>query len=465
MAAIGHAGRSIGYAELGAAVGAWSEALRRAGCRPGQALVVLLPNLPVFLAIALACLREELPFVPLDPGARASELAFVLERLSPALVLHLGVRPTGSFACVRLLEGALHPPDLPEVAGHGHPDLQGAAVLQFSSGSTGLPKGIVLGRRAVEARVMNLTEALGLNRSDVTLCSVPLTHSHGLDCLALPTLLAGGRLLLADPAWAIPPAVFETIAEEKVTFFSSVPQFYQLALRLSADRQYDLPSLRLAFCGSAALSGQTAREFERRFGIGMRQGYGLAEIGVITLYTHEPEAHGPEPIYESIGKPIGGIDWRCDDQGQLIVQGEALFSRYFADPAGTAERLVKGELLTQDLVQVDPRGLFFIVGRMNDAIHVAAQKVYPIEIEREASLLPEIVLCAVVGVPDALRGEVPVLHAELAAEHRLSDPDSLGLSILARLRTKLSDFKVPARVVFHEQLPLSPLGKVLRAKL
>jgi acyl-CoA synthetase (AMP-forming)/AMP-acid ligase II len=461
--AVSHLGRDWCYAELSEAIQSWADALQHAGLRPGVALVTFLDNRAVMVVVALACLHAGVPFVPLDPSLRPMERAALLARLQPGLILCAqGVTETlADQAIATLAPDAWLAPPLPRACGVAHPDLADAAVLQFSSGSTGVPKGIILTLSAVTARVRNLVSALALTREDVTLCTVPLTHSHGLDCLALPTLFAGGRLILSDAAAAIPAVVFATIARERVTFFSSVPTFYQLALRTDKGRSVDLSSLRLPFCGSAALSTETIQQFAARYNVRIRQGYGLAEIGVITLHL---AAHA-DPLDASIGRPIGGIRWRLDEQGQLIVSGEAMFSRYFGDAAGTAERLIDGELYTQDCVQVDAEGRFYIVGRLNDVIVVAGQKVYPIEIERTIAQLPEVALCAVVPMTDPLRGEVPVLHVELTPGSREVGDDPVCERIVAHVRSQLSDFKVPARVVVHERLPRSSLGKVLKSRL
>lgn len=475
--AIQQPGLALSYRELMSRVDAWASLLGRSRRGPGHCVAVCSSNRAAYIVLLLAALEAEVTFVPLDPALAAPELGSILERIGPTSLIFLEsslhrLKPAFMALCPdgpdRLIEVDGEGAPVSELPSPGAPpraEVVGSAVIQFSSGSTGVPKGILVSPAALSARVLNLRASLGLDPSDITLCSVPLSHSHGMDCLALPTLAAGGKLILREPGNSTPAAIFEQIERERVTFFSSIPQFYQLALKISPQRRYDLSSWRLPFCGSAALSGETAREFEAKFGPRIRQGYGLAEAAVITLYPALDPSGFERPVYESIGIPIQGMECRLDSDGQLIVRSDALFSGYLKDPAMTAERLIEGELHTQDLVQIGENGLYFIVGRLNDAIHVSANKVYPIEIERVVATFPEVGACAVTGEKDGLRGEVPVLHVELLPGSRAADLEKFERLLLERLRSSLAGFKVPARVKFHAELPRSPLGKVLKSKL
>ena len=150
--------------------------------------------------------------------------------------------------------------------------------------------------------------ALGLGESDRTLCTLPLSHTHGAECLALPTLMTGGTLYLKSPKFSFPLYILEEIERLGITFFSSIPQFYDFAVKLALDKTPNLSSLRLPFCGSAALARTTAEAFFQKFGVHIRQGYGLAELSVICMNMHD----SGRVAYDSVGKPIEGIEWRLD---------------------------------------------------------------------------------------------------------------------------------------------------------
>jgi len=336
--------------------------------------------------------------------------------------------------------------------------LQGIRLIQMSSGSTGVPKLILIGEKALLARSEDIRSELSLNNQDRTLCTVPLSHSHGIDCLALPTLWAGGTLYLFEPATAFPYRILDWIEKYKITFFSSLPQMYDLFNQLGKNKKYNLSSLRYPFCGSAALSEQTAIEFAKHFGLNVRQGYGLAEIGVICLNKQSQKEN-----YQSVGKPMTNILWKVDDAGELFVKSDSLFQGYYNNPIETQKRLVAGYLKTEDLVSVDENGFFYILGRLNDFINVLGKKVYPKEIEEALIDFPDFKEYCVTGQVDPQRGEVPVLHA--IKRHVDQEEVAIQQRCLDFLQDKIEEYKIPRKIIFHQAFPKSPLGKILKAKL
>ncbi|MCB0369748.1 MAG: long-chain fatty acid--CoA ligase, partial [Bdellovibrionales bacterium] len=280
-----------------------------------------------------------------------------------------------------------------------------AYLVQLSSGTTGRPKIILISNEALLYRAQCYRDELGLTPKDKTLCSVPLSHSHGIDCLALPTLFAGGELYLSDPATSFPYRILEWIQETKITYFSSLPQMYDLFNQMAKQKKYDLSSLRHAFCGSAALSENTALEFNKLYNLNLKQGYGLAEIGVICANFKADSNH-----YTSIGRPIPGIEWNVASDGELMVKSKALFSGYYKNFAETENRMENHFLKTEDLVSVDDQGFFYISGRKNDFINVLGQKVYPKEIEEKLGIIEGVAEYCITAQDDTQRGQIPVLH-------------------------------------------------------
>lgn len=338
------------------------------------------------------------------------------------------------------------------------PELQKTALLQLTSGSTGEPKLLKISLDSLIYRSKVNGQHLALTINDKTLCTMPLSHSHGLDCLTLPTLMNHGQVLLFDPSTAFPFRILEWIKKYQVTFFSSLPQMYDLFNQLVVTDPQDYQSLRYPFCGSAALSQVTAAKFKEKFGLRLYQGYGLAEIGVICVNLDQNHAQAA-----SIGQPLIGIEWKVEGDGELLVKSPALFEGYFKNTELTAERIENGFLKTQDLVSVGEKGFLYITGRKNDFINVMGKKVYPREIEDQMQLFPEIKESCVIAMPDATRGQIPVIC--LVANGFIPNKESVESDIIAELSLKLEDFKVPRKFIWLEKLPKSPIGKILRSQL
>lgn len=445
-----------------------SQSLAAAGAGPGCAIAAVLGNHASFLVALLAVARLKAVFVPIDPSLKEAEI----ERIRDELEFHLAigspttaerlpkisprsmiVRNNGEVASVQA--GSPPPPALDPKIG----------LIQFTSGSTGRPKGILLGHEAILHRALDLARSLGLQPHDRTLCSIPLSHSHGIECLALTTILTGGTLFLKPPEISFPLNVLKAIELHRITFFSTIPSFYDLALELVPETGCDLSSLRLPFCGSAALGKETAERFFDRFGVHIKQGYGLVEIGVICLNLHEEKPI----VYNSVGKPIFGMEWRIEgsapDQGELVVRSKGLFEGYFNADEETRSRLKGGELYTNDLVSIDSRGLIYIVGRKNEFINVAGKKVFPQEIEAKLMQYEFIRECAVIGERDSLTGEAPVAYLVPRAGLTEAEQQLQEERIVQGLQSILSSYKVPRNFIWKSDLPKSPLGKILRAKL
>ncbi|MCE9579825.1 MAG: fatty acid--CoA ligase family protein, partial [Deltaproteobacteria bacterium] len=275
------------------------------------------------------------------------------------------------------------------------------------------------------------------------------------------------------PKFAFPLYILEELARLKITFFSSIPQFYDVAVKLGLGDAPDLSALRLPFCGSAALARATAEAFFAKYGVHIRQGYGLAELSVICVNMH---ANG-RVAYDSVGVPLDGIDWKLDPagddahEGELLVQSKAMFTGYINAPEATRERLEGGWLHTGDIVTVDDHGMFRIVGRKEDFIKVNGLKVYASEVETAIIAVDWIAECAVLGEKDALGAESLVAHLVLrdadaaAAATDASASKAIHDRLARQLRAVLSDYKLPKRTVVWPALPKSPLGKILKSQI
>jgi long-chain acyl-CoA synthetase len=453
------------YGELLAGVDALAHALKQIGVGPGHVVLTNLDNVPAFLVAVLACAQLGAAFAPIDVGATDPEVEGIVALTGSNLVVAgadqprlpdhfdniVRVDPVGALTGVTA--AGLAPPSVDATIG----------CLQFSSGTTGLSKGILIGHGALFHRTQYYTRLLGLSAADRTLCALPLSHPHGSETLALPTLMAGGTLFLKSPKYAFPLYILEEIAQHRITFFSSIPAFYDAAVKLSLTHPPDLAALRVSACGSAPLARSTAKEFHARFGVRIQQIYGLAELHAICMNRHD----GGSIADDSVGKPVEGIEWRIcgdSDAGELVVRSKAMFSGYLNNEEATRAKLRDGWLHTGDVVSVDRDGLLQVVGRKEDFIKVNGLKVYAAEVEKAIIGLPWIKECAVLGETDAAGAERIVAHIVPGVDSAGSSEDMQAL-LIEGLRGAISEHKLPKRCVVWPALPKSPMGKILKSKI
>ena len=360
---------------------------------------------------------------------------------APELLLDAGGRPAMSPA---------------EKARASASPLTDVAVVHWSSGSTGEPKPIAVSAPALAERAGCLARAAPFSTEDRTLCALPLSHCHGIECLAMPTLAAGAELVLLDPLRAGAERVARWIERHRITFFSALPRFYEELLRLELDPA-GLASLRMPMCGSAALHPQTSRRFAERFGMHIGQGYGLTEIGVICLNQH---AHRPLR-YDSVGPVLEGIEWRIDNPdeegvGELWVRSPGC-APYVGAAAG------QGWLRTQDLVRADDDGYLYLTGRCSGFLNVNGAKADPHEIERAVEELDWVGASAVRGWTDERGLERIACYVEPA--HGAPPVEFPAEEVQRQVAERLTIFKVPTWVVCLDRLPRTPLGKMAYARL
>ena len=451
--------RTVRYGELDSRIKALALILE--ATQPETVLGIRIGNEPAFVVAYLACLAAKRTVVLLDPLWTSSELRYAASEVNLAVLIETELTGEGALACdifgarQHVLESSGDPVGaFPELQRMPESESSDFAVVYWSSGSTGRPKPIAVPEAALAFRVGSLIEAIGLGPGDRTLCILPLSHCHGIECLTLPTLFSGSELVLADPRSAEPNKTAKLIGAAQITFFSALPKFYASLLEGSIDPS-EFHSLRLPFCGSAALDPEVARGFKERFGVRIEQGYGLTEIGVISL-TLQSQNEAP---LDSVGRVLAGIEWRIEaadsgGAGELWVRSAGLISG--------GERIHEGWLRTEDLVCADADEFLFVRGRISTFINVNGSKADGLEIERVIAALPWVDECAVAGAKDEHGVERIVAYVVLDEGH---DQDQPRAAVRLCVAESLSLFKVPAEVVLLAGLPRSSLGKVLYADL
>jgi long-chain acyl-CoA synthetase len=376
-------------------------------------------------------------------------------------------RQEGVIPFKRLLRGAPTPPQV-DVS----PD--DLACLQYTGGTTGLPKGAMLAHRNLVASVAQMRQFLLQGHKDTedkAIAILPLFHAYGMSgVMNLGVHLAATLVLLPDFDMT---RLMEAIRDERPTFFLGVPALYSAVLNYPGADKIDLTSIRVCFSGAAPLPVEIMERFEARTGARIAEAYGMTETASVT---HVNPRRGTRK-FGSIGVPIVGTDARVVDVetgtqdlppgqvGELIVKGPQVMQGYWNQPEETAEVLRAGPspgrwLRTGDIVHMDEDGYFYVRDRKKDLIITGGYNVYPREVEEVLYQHPKVLEAAVIGVPSRVRGERIKAFVVLkeGAEAKPSE-------IVEFCKVRLASFKVPRSITFRDELPKSMAGKVLRRVL
>jgi long-chain acyl-CoA synthetase len=440
---------------------------------PGVRVGLLAGNSPAFVVAYLATLRAGMVAVPLDPSAPAAELSRALSTVGAGLVVaadayrdHPGL--AGYDVVALRADGAgIDTPGVAFPMAPVAPD--DPAVLLFTSGTAGAPKPAVLTHGSLAANLDQVQRHpdLALVPSDVGLGLLPFFHVFGLNvALGLP-LAAGAAVVLVerfDPAGSL-----ARVRDDAVTVIAAVPAVFAAWLDLpEAKAPSDtFARVRLAVSGAAALPVPTATAMRERFGVDVREGYGLTEASPIVTTA----AVGAQARPGSIGPPLPGVevalrdadgtDVLVGDPGEIWVRGPNVFAGYWQDPESTARVVdADGWLHTGDLAITDDDGWLRIVDRAKDLIIVSGFNVYPAEVEDALVEHPDVAEAAVVGVADPRSGE-----AVVAFVVPCEGASPTWTELIAHLRRRLARYKLPARIEFVAELPHTFAGKVPRRAL
>ncbi len=349
-------------------------------------------------------------------------------------------------------------PALPEVS----PD--DTALILYTSGTTGQPKGVELTHRNLASNCKNTISALNIDPRQRFLNMLPPFHVFGLTANVLVPMYMGAYVY-AVPRFS-PAVVARIVAKQRITVLLAIPSMFAALLRTKSTNADTFESVRIAISGGEPLSDAVRNAFRDRFNLLLREGYGLTETSpVVCICT---DAYHRE---RTVGKVIPGTkirlinedDQRCPDgvDGEIQVQGPSVMKGYYNRLEETAKVMTKdGWYLTGDVGQLDADGFLSITGRVKDMIIVGGENVFPREIEDVLESHEAVLQAAVIGQPDDLRGEVPIAFVILSPG---SEVDVSELKILAK--KKLAGFKVPRRIIFSESLPTGPTGKILKRAL
>ena len=462
----------LSYAELDAATARVAGLLRDQGLEPGHRVGIMLPNVPQFALAYYGVLRAGGVVVPMNVLLKQREVAYYLRDSGARLLFawhemahaaEEGASEVGA-ECLVVEPGALDrtlaavkPVDaVVECAADD------TAVILYTSGTTGKPKGAQLthANLAINADVTKQLFSLGPN--DVILGALPLFHAFGQTC-GLNAAVSSGASLVLIPRFD-PGTALGAIERDRVTVFEGVPTMYAAMLHHPERERFDTRTLRLCVSGGAALAVELLRGFEDAFQCVILEGYGLSETSPVACFNHPDHERKPG----SIGTPVEGVEMKLVDElrrqaapgevGEIAIRGHNVMKGYWNRPDATGDAIdADGWFYSGDIARVDADGCFFIVDRKKELIIRGGYNVYPREIEEVLYEHPAVREAAVIGLPHAELGE------EVGAAVALKPGAQVSATELREfVKTNIAAYKYPRHVWFVDELPKGATGKILK---
>ncbi|MGO8947806.1 MAG: long-chain-fatty-acid--CoA ligase [Ktedonobacterales bacterium] len=481
-------GQGTTYAEFDRRANQVANALISLGIAPGDRVALLLHNLPLFMEAYYGILRAGASVVPLNVLYKTSEVEYILKDSGAKAILtfssaatpfdKVAVAAAAGAPDVRTIIVAAPEPvpgtlswaatigDAPTTA----PDLavnsDDVAVICYTSGTTGRPKGAMLTHHNLLANCEQnmMLPNIAIRPDDVIWLGLPLFHIYAMNVGMNLTIMNGGTMALIERFE--PVSSLEAIEKYKCTVLYGAPPMFVVWAQLPNIRDVDLHSLRAVYSGAAALPVAVMEAFQASAGVPISEGYGLSEAAPVVT----SNAAAPVVRPGTVGIPIPGVEVKIVDDagnelprgemGELICRGANIMTGYWHQPEATADSLRDGWLHTGDLATMDAEGYITIVDRKKDMIIVSGYNVYPREVEETLFRHPAVADAAVVQYPDPYQGESVMAFVVLKPGQEATERELIDFC-----RDQIAVFKCPRKIVFRSELPKNNTGKVLRREL
>lgn len=487
-------GQGTSYAQFEQTVGRFADALQQAGVGKGDHVALLLGNTPHFLVSLYATMRIGATAIPVNPIYTAEEISYIIRNGDVKVVIALdlllplveaGVQAFPDVAqyivCETTPEAAekvdalsaaakektvLFTQVLQNGTGIAEPvavEEDDTAVILYTSGTTGYPKGAMLTHKNLYSNARDIGEYLDIRTTDRVITTLPVFHVFALTVVVNAPLIKGATLLLA-PRFS-PGEIFKLAKDYEATVFAGVPTMFNFLYQFEEGDPADFETIRLAISGGASLPVSLLHSFEQKFNVRISEGYGLSEASPVTCFNPLNRERKPGSIGQSImnveNKVVDpeGNEVPVGEVGELIVRGPNVMKGYYKAPEETANAIRDGWLYTGDLARKDEEDYFYIVDRKKDMIIVGGYNVYPREVEEVLYAHPNVVEAAVVGFPDADFGEA--VHAYVVLKEPTTTPEELR----AYCAEHIVKYKVPKEIDILDELPKNTTGKILRRTL
>ena len=441
------------------------------GVVPGDRVAIMLPNLPVFAVLYYGALRAGAVVVPLNPLLKEREVSYALRDSGTRVIFawnEVGAAAAAGAAIagaeVVLVDDAAFANRLgmsSPVDGVVSRSDDDTAVILFTSGTTGEPKGAELTHGNLRRNVDIVVDELAhVTSRDVIFGGLPFFHIFG-QTTGLNASVRAGACLTLLPRFD-PDVALGILMHQRVTVMQGVPTMYSAMLNTTNHTRYDLSSLRMCVTGGAAMPLEVMRTFEKDFNCVVLEGYGLSETSPVASFNLADRRRAG-----SIGQPVRGVEFRIVDDarndvpigevGEILIRGHNVMKGYWNKPEETAKAIVNGWFHTGDIGRRDEDGYYFIMDRKKEMIIRGGYNVYPREIEEVLYEHPMVAEAAVIGIPDPVWGE------EIAAVVALKHGQSVTSDELREyVKSRLAAYKYPRVVHIVESLPKTPTGKIMK---
>jgi long-chain acyl-CoA synthetase len=484
------------YREFNAAVSKFAHALTKMGVQKGDHVALLLGNSPHFVIGLYGAIRAGATVIPVNPIYTPDEIGYILndadvktvvaldlliplfEKMNSILpkiehIVYCETPKEQDQDSLDITQLSIYPKmksftSLVSTGDHLFEgpaiDKEDVAVILYTSGTTGKPKGAMLTHENIYSNAKDTADYLKINETDRVIATLPMFHVFCLTVALNAPLMNGGTVIIV-PKFS-PGDIFSITKNLEATVFAGVPTMYNFLVQYPAGTAEDLKNLRLCISGGASMPVALLKSFEKKFQVAVSEGYGLSEASPVTCFNPLDRPRKPGSIGISIknvdNKIVNalGEEVAVGEVGELIVRGPNVMKGYYKLPEETSHTLRGGWLYTGDLARVDEEGYFYIVDRKKDMIIVGGYNVYPREVEEVLYSHPSVVEVAVVGLPDLNFGEVVKAFVVTKPED-----DSTEELLVSYCSEHLAKYKIPSSIEFLEELPKNTTGKILRRAL
>jgi len=477
--ALHYENKTYTYGELVNLIDGCGLALKRLGVEPGDRVALMMNNRPEFVVAYQATVKIGATIVPINTFLKEAELEHQLNDVGAKVFMGNDWSAMSLFPVKDrlttveeiILTGVEDYTDFNEFAASESGPLEmydadddDVAVIKYTAGTTGKPKGAMQTHGNVYRFVRDNMDIEPLDPDKCILLFVPLFHGFGDHCCMNPVFMCGASFVLMDPF--VPEKIFKAVENHKVIYFGCTPSMlYGLMNHPDADK-YDLSSLERVLTGGGPVTRDIADGFKNKFGVEVLQGYGMTEGCAGYTYTRvgmpfkEGSAGIPLPNVEIKILDEDGNEVPTGQAGEVVVKSQYNMKGYWNNPEETARTMKDGWIFTGDVGRFDEDGHLFLLDRKKDMIIMSGENIYPTEIEDIILAHPAVSQCAVIGEPEERRGEVVCAVVVLNRGASLTEEE-----LIEWCRPRMASFKVPRSVKFRESFPLSAQFKVLKREL
>jgi long-chain acyl-CoA synthetase len=468
-------GKAISHDELSDGIRRLTGALRSCGIGRGDHVILAMNNCAEWLVCFFAVLGTGAVGVPVNPGLRPREMCNIASHCQPKLAI-IDAEIAGDFAEVaipfdRIVRGSGGDHDLHAILRSATPDTylaetedQDPALIFYTSGTTGLPKGVLLSHGAEIFTATMVADHIGASPQDCSIVMGSLAFIYPLIINAVASIKGGASVVLQDRFH--PQSVADAVRTHRVTIMMGVPTMYVMLMNYADRHACDFSSVRLAFSGGASLGEALCKRALASLGITLFDLWGMTECTPVTTFDPKRDSKGHP---DSCGRALPGTAFKIVDEnlnevpsgtvGEIMLTGPLIMTGYYLNPTATAETLIAGWIRSGDLGMTDKDGFLYIVGRKKDLIIRGGANVYPVDVEEALYTHAGVAECAVIGKPDPLFGETVTAYVVRKAD------DLTAEQLVAHCKSLLADYKVPSQIEFIDELPKGPTGKILRREL